>query len=135
MSNRHHVSEQFDVQTVERAVERAPHGVVLGGHAAATLARFAPELVAQLLTYCPIAVIDGAIDLPITKAVQNAKVDLITIDTHEIAARVVRDIISDDALRTEELVRYEATASFDVCVRDSSTNSRRRVFRLPLCPI
>lgn len=99
--------------TREMCAERC-FGLFLPGPAAALLARFAPEVVHQVVETCRVALIDGPIDLPVTREIANLRADIISVDWAAIAARVAHDIDRAEVENAKEAVVFSANPRMSV---------------------
>jgi hypothetical protein len=91
-------------------------GVILPSAPATLLSMVAPRALSQLLKNCRVALPDG----PITSLfdrVPHAPVDLITVDWHSIAKRIVTDLITTKAFNESRSTVFQAVPELRVPVQ------------------
>jgi hypothetical protein len=86
-------------------------GILLPAPVAALLASHAPDELADLLQACRVALLGGPMDLP---NLVEAEVDVVTTRWTRIAARIVDDLLSGEALTKTESTAFEASAHLRV---------------------
>jgi hypothetical protein len=93
-------------------------GVIFSSSALASKFCFrAPGAVADLLAAHRVALVNGPVSMPFAK-VPDVKVDLVTVDWQLVAARIVDDLISQDAFQLPGPTFFDAEAKLRVPLSD-----------------
>lgn len=83
-------------EVAEKFCVEESFGLFIPGPAAALLAHSAPEVAITVLGTCRAALIDGPMDLPVTPETEALKVDIVSVDSEQIATEVAEDILSGE---------------------------------------
>lgn len=83
-------------------------GGLLTASAAAILGSRAPDTVADVLSCCRLALIDGPMEFPFLERPPEAAIDLVTIGWQRVARRIAQDVLSGEAFQRAETIAFEA---------------------------
>lgn len=109
-----HISSGKSAESAQKFCAEASFGIFLPGAAASLLAHSAPENAAPLLGNCRAALIDGPVDLPITRETATLKVDVVSVDSERIATEVAEDILAGSVPDEAAPKIFSATARIGV---------------------
>lgn len=101
-------------------------GIILPAPAATMLGSRAPDTIAAVLTMCRVALIDGPMESLFPVVLPSAAVDIVTVNWPAVAAEIVQDLVTGDALDENQARIFEAKEKLRFSLRQSGAPGNRR---------